>query len=179
MSRSYRLMTASTLALLMTFAQCAYSDPGSEANATPRGASIEQGRYVVKIASCNNCHTEGYVAAAGKVDERQWLTGSRVGYRGDWGTTYGVNLRLYMEKLSEEQWVETARTVVTRPPMERSVLRALTEDDLRSIYRFIKHLGPAGEPAPAALPPDQEPKGPYILYPHRQAGKDRHALTGN
>jgi hypothetical protein len=32
-------------------------------------------------------------------------------------------------------------------------LREMSDRDLVDIYRFIRALGPAGEPAPAALPP--------------------------
>jgi hypothetical protein len=38
-------------------------------------------------------------------------------------------------------------------------------EDLRAMYRFIKSLGPAGEPAPAALPPEREPLPPYTQWP--------------
>jgi hypothetical protein len=41
----------------------------------------------------------------------------------------------------------------------------MTTRDLRAIYRFIKHLGPAGEAAPAYLPPDQEPRVPFVQFP--------------
>jgi len=41
----------------------------------------------------------------------------------------------------------------------------MTRDDLRALYRYIRHLGPAGEPAPAWLPPDKEPKPPYATFP--------------
>ena len=41
----------------------------------------------------------------------------------------------------------------------------MTVQDLRAIYRYIRHLGPAGQPAPAYLPPDQTPKGPYVQFP--------------
>jgi hypothetical protein len=41
-------------------------------------------------------------------------------------------------------------------------LRAMHEDDRRAIYRFIRSLGPAGQPAPAYLPPGQKPPAPYL-----------------
>ncbi len=41
----------------------------------------------------------------------------------------------------------------------------MTEEDLRGIYQFIRHLGPAGEPAPAYVAPDQVPGGPVVLFP--------------
>jgi mono/diheme cytochrome c family protein len=47
---------------------------------------IDRGRYVVSITECNDCHTAGYVQAAGKVDESQWLMGDRLAWHGPWGT---------------------------------------------------------------------------------------------
>lgn len=46
--------------------------------------AVERGRYLVKIAGCNDCHTAGYAISAGKVDEKQWLTGDALGWRGPW-----------------------------------------------------------------------------------------------
>jgi hypothetical protein len=131
----------------------------------PDSKSLDRGRYLVKIAGCNDCHTPGYMQTAGKVPEKQWLTGDQLGWRGPWGTTYASNLRLYMRNLSEDQWVKTAKTARFRPPMPWFALHDMTTQDLRAIYRFIKYLGPAGEPAPAFVPPDQEPKGPHVLFP--------------
>ena len=127
--------------------------------------SLERGRYLVKIAGCNDCHTPGYMPTAGKVQEKQWLTGDQLGWRGPWGTTYASNLRMYMQNLSEEQWLKIAKSSQFRPPMPRFALHDMTTEDLRAIYRFIKYLGPAGTPAPAFVPPGQEPKGPYVQFP--------------
>lgn len=126
---------------------------------------VERGRYLVKISGCNDCHTPNYAQAGGKVPEEQWLTGDTLGWRGPWGTTYPSNLRLFMHSLSEHQWVKIAQTLQTRPPMPWFQLNQMSEKDLRAIYRFVKYLGPAGAPAPSYVPPDQEPKPPYILIP--------------
>src|SRR4029079_7259230 len=109
-------------------------------------ASAARGRYIAKIAGCNDCHTSGYLMSAGKVPEREWLTGDSFGWRGDWGTTYAVNLRMYMKDMSEDQWVAAARTLKARPPMPWHVLNEMEESDLRSFYRFVKTLGPVGNP---------------------------------
>lgn len=127
--------------------------------------SIERGRYLAKIAGCNDCHTPAYPQSAGKVPEKDWLVGDRLGWRGPWGTTYAINLRLYMQKVSEDEWVKTARTKEMRPPMPWFALRDMSAQDLRALYRFIRHLGPAGEPAPAYVPPDQTPQGPVVQFP--------------
>ena len=129
------------------------------------GKPVERGRYLARIAGCNDCHTPGYMAKNGKVPEAQWLTGESFGWRGPWGTTYAVNLRLYMQTLSEDEWLKKAATVEARPPMPWYVFRDMTRDDLRALYRYIRHLGPAGKPAPAWLPPDKEPKPPYATFP--------------
>jgi hypothetical protein len=105
------------------------------------------------------------VWGTGKVPEKDWLTGDRLGWRGPWGTTYAGNLRTYMNAISESQWVKIAHTGEFRPPMPWFALHEMTEQDLRAIYRFVKHLGPSVGPEPSYLPPDQEPKGPYVLFP--------------
>lgn len=136
-----------------------------QATKTADMKSVERGRYLVKITGCNDCHTPGYPQMGGKVAEKQWLTGDKLGWRGPWGTTYPSNLRLYMQKLSEDQWVKVAHTTQLRPPMPWFALRDMTSQDLRAIYRFIKYLGPAGESVPTYVAPDQEPKGPFVLFP--------------
>jgi hypothetical protein len=137
----------------------------AQAQNTAASKSVERGRYLVKIAGCNDCHTFGYAETGGRVPEKEWLTGSQVGWRGPWGTTYPTNLRLFFQSFSEKQWVTIAKTAKFRPPMPWFALHDMTAEDLRAIYRFIRYLGPGGKPAPAFVPPGQEPKGPYVLFP--------------
>jgi len=40
-------------------------------------------------------------------------------------------------------------------------LHETTEQDLRAMYQYIRHPGPAGEPARPFVPPDKEPDPPY------------------
>jgi mono/diheme cytochrome c family protein len=131
---------------------------------------VERGRYLSRIAGCNDCHTPGYLLSEGKVDEKLWLTGDKFGWRGPWGTTYAANLRLFVQGMTEAQWLASARTLKTRPPMPWFTLNTMKEEDLKAIYRFIRYLGPGGEAAPAYVPPDQEPKTPYALFPSPPKG---------
>ena len=126
---------------------------------------VERGRYLVQIAGCNDCHTANYAPSGGKVPEKEWLLGDALGWRGPWGTTYPTNLRLYMQDLTEDQWVKKGKTLNARPPMPWFNVRDMTERDLRAMYRYIRHLGPAGKPAPAYVPPEKTPEGPYVQFP--------------
>jgi mono/diheme cytochrome c family protein len=128
-------------------------------------AQVKRGRYLVQIGGCNDCHTPAYPEKGGKVPEAPWLTGDALGWYGPWGTTYPTNLRLYMQDLTEDQWVKKARTLQARPPMPWFNVRAMTTNDLRALYRYLRHLGPAGKPAPAYLPPDKTPPQPYVAFP--------------
>ena len=75
---------------------------------------VDRGRYLIRITGCNDCHTAGYAPTGGKVPEAEWLLGDALGWRGPWGTTYPTNLRLYMQDLTEDQWVKKAKTLNTR-----------------------------------------------------------------
>ena len=126
------------------------------ASADPAPASdpsqVERGRYLVRIGGCNDCHTPGYAVAGGDAPLQQWLVGDHLGMQGPWGTTYPTNLRLFMPSLTEQQWVDYARSMQPRPPMPWFNVRAMSDADLRAIYAFVRSIGPAGEPAFVARP---------------------------
>lgn len=147
------------LTLLLT-AGCALADSHA-----PAADLVEQGRYLVRIAGCNDCHTAGYAPTGGKVPEAQWLLGDKLGFSGPWGTTYPVNLRLRFATMDAAAFKTYARTLNTRPPMPYWALNAMTERDLEALYAYVTSLGPAGEAAPAALPPGVAAKGPVVTFP--------------
>lgn len=126
---------------------------------------LARGRYVVEIGGCNDCHTPGYGMSGGKVAQSQWLVGDSLGWQGPWGTTYPPNLRLYFQNLSEAQWLKKAKTLETRPPMPWFTLHEMSSADLRAMYRFIRHLGPAGKPAPQYVAPGGDVSTPVIAFP--------------
>ena len=129
-------------------------------------ASLKRGRYIAQIAGCNDCHSAGYAMSGGRTPEKDWIMDEAVGWRGPWGTTYPTNLRLYLQDLTEDQWVKKAKNLQARPPMPWFALRDMSTPDLRAFYRFVRHLGPAGQPAPEYVPPDKTPAGPYIQFPN-------------
>jgi mono/diheme cytochrome c family protein len=125
---------------------------------------VGRGEYLIIITGCNDCHTPGFAESDGSLPRGDWLTGSRVGWRGPWGTTYPSNLRIYMADISEEGWVKKSRLLKTRPPMPWWVLHTLKDEDSRAMYRFIRNLGRKAQVAPSHVPANQEPTTPYILF---------------
>ncbi len=150
------ILTLSTFAAIVVDA--ATQDAGTD-------ALIDRGRYLVKTSGCNDCHTAGYAPAAGKVPQEDWLKGDSLGWRGPWGTTYAVNLRLYMHQITEAEWMQKSQALPSRPPMPWFMLRDMSDTDRRAIYHYVKFLGAAGDPAPAFVPPGAEPKTPYVQFP--------------
>ncbi len=150
----FNASTAVTAALLFSIATPIGAKDADDDRAGEGSAELARGRYLVQIAGCNDCHTPEYVARNGSVDEADWLTGSRVGFEGPWGTTYPANLRLLASELTRDEWLIHARKP-TRPPMPWFTLRRMTDQDLTAVYRFIRALGPAGKRAPAYEPPKE------------------------
>ena len=126
-------------------------------------SEIEAGRYLITVGGCNDCHTDGYLQTEGKIPEKNWLTGSKIGWRGPWGTTYASNLRIRVQELSEEDWVSTMHYRTAMPPMPWMNVNKMSEKDARAIYKYIKSLGSKGEVMPSALPPGEEPTTPFLL----------------
>jgi mono/diheme cytochrome c family protein len=126
---------------------------------------IDRGRYLVMISGCNDCHTPNFLTSGGKTPEKDRLVGTKLGWRGPWGTTYATNLRLYFSGVTEEQWLYIASEIQRKPPMPYYSLNAMKQSDLKAIYRYIRFLGPAGNAAPPFVSPGKEPPKPYVTLP--------------
>jgi mono/diheme cytochrome c family protein len=128
-------------------------------------SEVERGKYVAVMMGCNDCHTPNYLLSEGKTPEKLWLTGSAFGWRGPWGTTYPTNLRKRILQFTEDEWVAFAKTMKTRPPMPWFNVNQMHEDDMRALYRYVRHLGPDNTEIPAYVPPGKEPTPPYATFP--------------
>lgn len=126
---------------------------------------IDAGRYLVMIGGCNDCHTPGFAQTNGaQPAETDYLMGDAVGFAGPWGVSYPANLRLSFEAMTEEDFVEMARKGEGRPPMPWPSLKAMSDSDLRAIYRYVKSLGPKGVQAPAPVGPGVKAETPVINF---------------
>ena len=126
---------------------------------------IERGRYLIQVSGCNDCHTDGYLASNGEIPVSEWLAGDSFGWNGPWGTTYGSNLRLFLQNMTETQWISAAKTLKRLPPMPWFNLNVMSDEDLRAIYFFTKSLGNPGKPAPATVPPGMQANPPFAIFP--------------
>jgi hypothetical protein len=177
----FTMRTASALVATAVLAACMASStntvqgsatPASSVamSATPRllaSSDSAAGQYLTVVGGCNDCHTPGWSESNGKTPPAEQLTGSPVGYRGPWGTTYAANLRTVAQRATEDRWVQILTTADGghgRPPMPWMNTAQMSDHDLRVMYRYIHSLGPAGSPAPRAVPPGGTPTTPYINF---------------
>ncbi|MHB1214130.1 MAG: c-type cytochrome [Thiobacillus sp.] len=130
------------------------------AQAPTGAADIRHGRYLVQTSGCNDCHTPGYMQKDGDIPETEWLAGDTMGWQGPWGTTYPANLRRLFQQMDEKAWLVRARQPM-RPPMPSASLRAMSDADLKAIYRYVRSLGTKGQPVPAYVPPGAKVATPY------------------
>ena len=100
----------------------------------------------------------------GQIPESEWLMGEKLGFRGPWGTTYAPNLRLFVRDLSETDFVLIVRNRNTRPPMPWPSLHAMSDQDLKALFAYLKSLETKGDRAPDYVPPTEEPKTPYFSW---------------
>src|SRR5271167_3570578 len=113
------------------------------------GPQVAAGEYLVAIGGCNDCHTEGWDQAPGAVPPAQRLTGVAIGWHGPWGTSVAINLRLLVQQLSVEQWLQYIAAMQPKPPMPWFNMRSMREADLKAMYAYIHSFGPGGARMPA------------------------------
>jgi hypothetical protein len=124
--------------------------------------SVERGLYISIIGGCHDCHTQGYSEAGGKIDPAKAMKGdASIGWQSPLGVAYAANLRLFAFLRDEDAFFQDMADLhETLPPMPWYNVRAIKENDLRSLYRYLISLGDPGKPVP--LPSHEKPKTPYI-----------------
>jgi mono/diheme cytochrome c family protein len=114
------------------------------------------GEYIIWVGRCNSCHTadreKGVANWTPTTPKDDWLMGGRKS-AGNYGTVYSANLRLVPQNYTEDEFVSMMHTRTTNPPMPWFALHQFNEKDLRSVYAFLKSMGPKGDPVPPFVPP--------------------------
>ena len=165
-------LAAAALLSLQACSRPAAATPAETATAPAEyiaaASNIEAGRYLVKIGGCNDCHTPGYVegiAMTGKaMPEADWLMGGDVGFSGPWGVSYPANLRLSVQNMTEEQFLELARAGRGRPPMPWPSLQAMSDRDLKAIYAYIRFARAQRPPCARRAVARRCPDRPHIPF---------------
>jgi hypothetical protein len=96
------------------------------------------------------------------------VTAGLTAWSGPWGISYAANLTPDADTglgiWTEEMFIKTMRTGkhygVSRPilpPMPWQSLNALTDDDLRAVYAYLRTIPPVRNHVPEPLPPDGRP----------------------
>jgi mono/diheme cytochrome c family protein len=127
-------------------------------------STVAAGEYLTVVGGCNDCHTPAWNERFGQVPAEDRLTGTALGFRGSWGTSYPANLRLSVQGRGRDEWITMIRSRKGMPPMPWMNLHLMNQRDLEAIYAYLVGLGPKGGPAPAYVPPDREPVTPYIMF---------------
>jgi hypothetical protein len=113
-------------------------------------------------------HPEGTVLEPPPAPGSSWIAAGSsdlTAWAGPWGISYTFNLtpdeNTGIGSWSEDTFVQAIRTGrhmgVSRPilpPMPWQFYRNLTDDDLRSIYAFLRTIPPVHNRVPEPLPPE-------------------------
>jgi mono/diheme cytochrome c family protein len=132
----------------------------------------ERGRHLATIGGCFDCHSPG--GMHGAADPGRALSGSEIGWRGPWGTSYAANLTPDPETgigdWTEDDIVRAMRTGVSKsgrkilPPMPWQNYAQLSDDDAYALAAYLKSLPPIAHHVPQPLPPEQQ-SGVAIVIP--------------
>ena len=143
---------------------------GTPLAVSPRGATVENGRYLVEsVALCGGCHTQrdektGAFAgphlggATGYVDPHlEGATAPADSVRRTWSppniTSEPTTGRI--ARYSEDEFVARVHTgrVIPGSPMPWNSFQKMSDDDIRAIYRYL-----------TTVPPVRRDVGPAVVY---------------
>ncbi|MEM7283765.1 MAG: cytochrome C [Pseudomonadota bacterium] len=141
-------------------------------------ASIEQGRYLVRLLGCEACHTNGYLTGTNAQGEP--LSGSRVGLAvlvfpdKSPAVLFPSNLTPDDETglggWSRSDIVKTLTSGVDRhgkllwPIMPWTTLSELKVSDAEAIADFLQSLEPVGHKVPDNVPPGEVSEDDYVIF---------------
>ena len=153
---------------------------------------VSQGKYLVTVGGCDDCHTPKIYTPNGPVpDTTRRLAGFIAGTKlpaldtkfvtpgnwvatesnfsawvGPWGISYAANLtpdnatgmgalseEMFIKTLREGKWMGVGRPLL--PPMPWQGIGQMTDQDLKSIYAYLRTIQPIHNEVPQPVPPDK------------------------
>jgi cytochrome c553 len=184
LTRAALIGMATVLAAATVIAQ---STPSSWRSATAR--LIERGRYLATIGACNDCHSPK-IDAQQTPDPKRPFSGrpqttmapsqnpneiraslDLTAWSGPWGVSYGANLTPEPEtgigrRYTEETFIKTLRTgkkpegEVLLPPMPWALYKAMSDDDMRALYAYLRTIPAVKNNVRNAVPPKPNVRKP-------------------
>jgi cytochrome c553 len=180
-----RNLVAGFVAVLLLAAVSSTADTRKSSSA--KRSRIERGRYLVLTSACDDCHTPK-LDAQGTFDLQRRLSGRPVttmppsqaegeirvsldltAWSGPWGMSFAANLTPDPEtgigtRYTEAAFLQTMRTgkkpegEPLLPPMPWPVYRNMTDEDLKSIYAYLRTLQPIRNAVRTAVPVPPTPR---------------------
>ena len=140
-------------------------------------ALVDRGEYLVRIMDCTACHSGG--AMLGQPDPARFLAGSEVGFGGPPPAGAKTGPVVYPPNLtpdpdtglgawSDEEILRAFTQGVGRdgrllsPMMPWASYAGLSREDARAIVAYLRSVPAVSWKAPAAVPPDGQPRSPYL-----------------
>ncbi len=142
-------------------------------------ARVNHGRYLVEIAGCAACHTDG--ALIGEPNAARLLAGSNLGIaytnplRGSFpGVAYPSNLtpdpRTGLGNWSDEQIVAAIRSGDVGSDSGHLVVMAwplyqhMSDDDVNAVVMYLRSIPPIEHQVPARILPGTRAPTPYVYF---------------
>ena len=151
----YSLKMLVRIAAVVLFAS--FARAGEPASAD----EVARGKYLVTIAGCQDCHTPG--TFYGAPDLARQLSGSELGWTGQWGTSYAANLTpdpsTGLGNYTEDDIVTAIRTGKKKsgapilPPMPWPNYAQFSDEDAYAVAAYLKSVPPVVHAVPKNLPP--------------------------
>lgn len=141
-------------------------------------ARVDRGRYLVEIAGCAACHTDG--AVVGEPSAAMLLAGSHLGiaftdpFRGTPGVAYPSNLtpdpRTGLGNWSDAQIATAIRSGdLTSGPghlivMSWPLYQHMSDDDVNAIVMYLRSIPAIEHPVPKRVAPGTRATTPYVYF---------------
>ena len=137
-------------------------------------ALINQGKYLVSVSGCNDCHTSKVMTDQGPaLDSNLYLAGHPAALglppadavKGPWGTSFAANLTPDSTGIgmwTEAQFIRAfqhgdAKGIAGNrkllPPMPWQVYQQMKPEDVRAIFAYLKSIPPVKNVVPEPIAP--------------------------
>lgn len=159
--------------------------PSGGAARSADARKLERGKYLATIGACNDCHSPK-IDAQMTPDPKRPFSGrpqttfapsqganeihaslDLTAWAGPWGVSYGANLTPDPEtgigtRYTEASFLKTLRTGKkpegedSLPPMPWALYRAMSDDDIKALYAYLRTLPPIKNNVRSAAPPPRQ-----------------------